>query len=75
MKVHKAKTISKFLKDQYIIESSYGHIRDLPKAIKAIDIEGGFIPHYEISTGKEDVVAKIKNLAKNAKRGSSRNRP
>lgn len=64
----KAKTISKFLKDQYIIESSYGHIRDLPKSNKkAIDIEGGFIPHYEISAGKEDVVAKIKNLAKNAK--------
>jgi len=64
----KAKTISKFLKDQYIIESSYGHIRDLPKSNKkAIDIEGGFIPHYEISKGKEDVVAKIKSLAKNAK--------
>jgi DNA topoisomerase-1 len=64
----KAKTISKFLKDQYIIESSYGHIRDLPKSNKkAIDIEGGFIPHYEISKGKEDVVAKIKILAKNAK--------
>ena len=64
----KAKTISKFLKDQYIIESSYGHVRDLPKSNKkAIDIEGGFIPHYEISKGKELVVAKIKNLAKTAK--------
>ena len=64
----KAKTISKFLKDQYIIESSYGHIRDLPKNNKkAIDIKEGFVPHYEISKGKEDVVAKIKSLAKNAK--------
>ena len=74
----KAKTISKFLsskggsasggKDQYIIESSYGHIRDLPKSNKkAIDIEGGFIPHYEISKGKDDVVSKLKNLSKNAK--------
>lgn len=64
----KAKTISKFLKDQYIIESSFGHIRDLPKSNKkAIDIKEGFIPHYEISKGKEAVVAKIKHLAKNAK--------
>ncbi len=64
----KAKTISKFLKDQYIIESSFGHIRDLPKNNKkAIDIEGGFIPHYEISKGKEKVVSQIKQLSKKAK--------
>lgn len=64
----KAKTISKFLKDQYVIESSYGHIRDLPKSNKkAIDVESGFIPHYEISKGKEDVVSKIKSLAKKSK--------
>jgi DNA topoisomerase-1 len=63
----KAKTISKFLKDQYIIESSFGHIRDLPKNNKkAIDIKGGFIPHYEISKGKEKVVAEIKKLSKKA---------
>ncbi|MHB9019669.1 MAG: type I DNA topoisomerase [Minisyncoccota bacterium] len=63
----KAKTISKFLKDQYIIESSFGHIRDLPKSNKkAIDIGGGFIPHYEISKGKEDVVSKLKSLSKKA---------
>jgi len=63
----KAKTISKFLKNQYIIESSFGHIRDLPKNNKkAIDIEGGFIPHYEISKGKEKVVYQIKQLSKKA---------
>ncbi|MDD5431351.1 MAG: toprim domain-containing protein, partial [Candidatus Pacebacteria bacterium] len=63
----KAKTISKFLKGQYNIESSFGHIRDLPKSNKkAVDIESGFIPHYEISKGKEEVVAKIKKLAKKA---------
>ncbi len=63
----KAKTISKFLKGQYIIESSFGHIRDLPKNNKkAIDIEGGFIPHYEISKGKEKVVSEIKKLSKKA---------
>ncbi|HAO64999.1 TPA: type I DNA topoisomerase, partial [Candidatus Taylorbacteria bacterium] len=63
----KAKTISKYLNDEYIVKASVGHIRDLPKSNKnAIDIEGGFIPHYEISKGKEAVVAEIKALAKKA---------
>ncbi|MBU4348273.1 type I DNA topoisomerase [Patescibacteria group bacterium] len=63
----KAKTISKFFKNQYMVESSYGHIRDLPKNNKkAIDIDKEFTPHYEISKGKEKVVAKIKELSKKA---------
>src|SRR3989344_1961426 len=63
----KAKTISKFLGRNYKVESSYGHIRDLPKSNKkAIDIQAGFIPHYEISEGKEKIVEKIKSLAKKA---------
>ena len=60
----KAKTISKYLGDEYEVLASVGHIRDLPKSNKkAIDIEGGFIPHYEISKGKEKVVADIKRHA------------
>ncbi len=60
----KAKTISKYLDGKYTVKASVGHIRDLPKSNKkAIDIEGGFIPHYEISPGKEDVVAEIRALA------------
>jgi DNA topoisomerase I len=63
----KAKTISKYLDGKYEVRASVGHIRDLPKSNKkAIDIEGGFIPHYEISPGKEKVVAEIKSLAKKA---------
>ena len=54
----KAKTIEKYLEGSYTVRASIGHIRDLPKSNKkAIDIEGGFIPHYEISPGKEKVVA------------------
>ena len=50
----KIKTVSKYLKGDYIVRASVGHIRDLPKNNKkAIDIPGGFIPHYEISKGKE----------------------
>jgi len=63
----KAKTISKYLDGKYEVRASVGHIRDLPKSNKkAIDIPGGFIPHYEISPGKEKVVAEIKTLAKKA---------
>jgi DNA topoisomerase-1 len=63
----KAKTISKYLDGKYDVIASVGHIRDLPKSNKkAIDIEGGFIPHYEISIGKEKVIAEIKKLVKNA---------
>ncbi len=67
----KAKTISKYLKElpnqkeHFEVVASVGHIRDLPKSNKkAIDIEGGFIPHYEITKGKEEVVKKIASLAK-----------
>lgn len=63
----KAKTISKYLDGKYTVKASVGHIRDLPKSNKkAIDIEGGFIPHYEISPGKEKVVDEIRSLADRA---------
>ncbi|HEY4483967.1 MAG TPA: type I DNA topoisomerase [Candidatus Paceibacterota bacterium] len=61
----KAKTISKYLNNEYTVRASVGHIRDLPKSNKnAIDIKNGFIPHYEISAGKEKVVNELKRLAK-----------
>ena len=61
----KAKTIEKYLKGEFTVIASVGHVRDLPKSNKiAIDIEGGFIPHYEISPGKDSVVREIKSLAK-----------
>jgi len=63
----KAKTIEKYLKGEFTVIASVGHVRDLPKSNKAaIDIEGGFIPRYEISPGKESVVKEIKSLAKKA---------
>ncbi len=63
----KAKTIAKYLDGAYEVRASVGHVRDLPKSNKkAVDIEGGFVPHYEISVGKEKVVADIKALAKKA---------
>jgi DNA topoisomerase-1 len=61
----KAKTIEKYLGSDFKVVASVGHVRDLPKSNKkAIDIEGGFIPTYEISRGKESVIDDIKKLAK-----------
>ncbi|MFA6076694.1 MAG: type I DNA topoisomerase [Candidatus Paceibacterota bacterium] len=64
----KAKTIEKYLEGAFTVRASVGHIRDLPKSNKiAIDIEGGFIPHYEISKGKEKIVHELQGLAEKAK--------
>ncbi|KND48866.1 MAG: DNA topoisomerase I [Parcubacteria bacterium C7867-005] len=63
----KAKTIEKYLGKDYRVVASVGHIRDLPKSNKvAIDVAGGFIPHYEVVKGKENIIADIKKLAKKA---------
>ncbi|MCU0660278.1 MAG: type I DNA topoisomerase [Candidatus Pacebacteria bacterium] len=63
----KAKTIEKYLDGKYTVRASVGHIRDLPKSQKkAIDIPAGFVPHYEISKGKEKVVDELAALAKKA---------
>lgn len=64
----KTKTISKYLPKGYVVKASIGHIRDLPKSNKkAIDIEGGFIPRYEIIKGKERIISEIKNESQKAK--------
>ncbi len=63
----KAKTIGKYLGSDYTVKASVGHVRDLPKNQKAApDIEGGFIPHYEIVKKKEEVVAEIAAAARKA---------
>jgi len=60
----KAKTIGKYLGSDYQVVASVGHVRDLPKSNKkAIDLNG-FVPHYEISAGKEKVLHEIERLAK-----------
>ena len=63
----KAKTIQKYLGDDFVVLASVGHVRDLPKSNKdAVDIENGFIPRYVNSPRKEDVIADIKKAAKKA---------
>lgn len=63
----KAKTIEKFLGGDFIVKSSFGHIRDLSKKNLGIDIENGFEPDYLISEDKKKVVAELKAAAKKAK--------
>ncbi len=62
----KAKTIEGYLGEDFLVKSSYGHVRDLPKGDKAIDIENGFIPTYEVSNDKKDVIKELKKLTKEA---------
>ena len=62
----KAKTIEGYLGTDFKVTSSYGHVRDLPKGDKAIDIENGFIPTYEISKDKKEVIKELKRLVKDA---------
>lgn len=61
----KAKTIEKYLGKGYKVMSSIGHVRDLPKSNKdAVDIDGGFVPRYITSPGKEAVIKKLQTTAK-----------
>jgi DNA topoisomerase-1 len=63
----KAKTIEKYLGKGFTVRASVGHIRDLPKSNKdAVDIEGGFVPRYQIVKEKEAVIEKLHEAAKGA---------
>lgn len=62
----KAKTIEKFLGEDYKVMSSYGHIRDLRKHGLSIDVANDFQPEYEIPEEKEDIVKKLRKAAKEA---------
>ncbi len=62
----KAKTIEKFLGKDFKVESSFGHIADLPSKELGVDVEGDFKPVYEVSKDKKAVVKKLKDLAKKA---------
>jgi len=62
----KAKTISKFLGKDYMVHSSYGHVRDLPKKKMGIDIEHDFKPEYIPIDKAKDTISSLKKLAKKA---------
>src|SRR3982751_4012455 len=76
----KAKTISQYLGDGYVVESSVGHIRDLPRnaadvpakykgeawARLGVDVDNGFTPLYVVSPDRKAQVTKLKELIKDA---------
>ena len=62
----KATTIEKYLGKDYIVKSSFGHVRDLAKGDGSIDIENNFAPTYIVSPDKTKVIAELKKLAKDA---------
>lgn len=64
----KAKTIEKFLGKDYLVKSSYGHIRDLAKKEFGINIKKNYEPHYIISPDKKKVVAELKKLAQESEK-------
>ncbi|HYK76124.1 MAG TPA: type I DNA topoisomerase [Daejeonella sp.] len=62
----KAKTIEGYLGKDFLVKSSYGHIRDLAKTDDAIDIKNNFSQRYEVPADKKAVVSELKKLAKEA---------
>ncbi len=62
----KAKTIQKYLGKGFIVKSSYGHVRDLPKTVMGIDIEHNFEPKYLIPKKAKPHIAELQKHAKKA---------
>lgn len=62
----KAKTIEGYLGKDFLVKSSYGHIRDLVKGDMGIDTENDFSQTYEVPSDKKQIVSELKKLAKNA---------
>jgi len=56
----KARTISKFLGEDYFVTASMGHVRDLPSSVLGFDPENDFAPQYEIPKDKKKTVAELK---------------
>lgn len=60
----KAKTIEGYLGKDFVVKSSFGHVRDLAKKGLAVDINNHFSPNYEVTADKKQVVSELKKLAK-----------
>src|SRR5262245_48879610 len=64
----KAKTINKYLGRNYVVKTSLGHVKDLPKSKLGVDPDNDFEPVYEHIKGKEKVITELKTAAKTADR-------
>src|SRR5438874_2320598 len=61
----KAKTINKYLGDDYVVKASMGHVRDLPSKGMGVDLKT-FVPEYEVLASRSKVVTELKKLAKDS---------
>jgi DNA topoisomerase-1 len=59
----KAKTINKYLGDDYVVKASMGHVRDLPSKGMGVDLKT-FVPDYEVLESRSKVIGELKKLAK-----------
>ena len=64
----KARTISKFLGNKYLVKASIGHLIDLPKSRLGIDIENDFNPKYITIRGKGKILNELKEASKKAEK-------
>ena len=62
----KAKTIGKYLGNDYTVKASMGHLRDLPKSKMGVDLEHDFTPQYQPVRGKEELIKELKKAASQA---------
>jgi DNA topoisomerase I len=62
----KARTLAKFLGAGYTVKASMGHVRDLPKSKIGVDIDGGFVPEYQVIKGKEKQIKELQAASKKA---------
>ncbi len=62
----KAKTIEGYLGKDFVVKSSFGHVRDLAKKGVSVDVENNFAPNYEISEDKKSLVTELRKLVKQA---------
>lgn len=64
----KARTLSRYLGDEFVVKASMGHIKDLPRHKMGVDVDAGFRPEYLVIEGKHKVIAELKKAAKDAER-------
>jgi DNA topoisomerase-1 len=62
----KAKTINRYLGQDFVVKFSLGHVKDLPKGDMAVDVENGFEPTYEVIEGKKKLIQELKQAANRA---------
>jgi DNA topoisomerase I len=63
----KAKTINKYLGNNYVVQASVGHIKNLPKSKLGVDLDANYNPTFEVIAGKEDIIKSLRESATTAK--------